>query len=618
MNPLVKLFNNIQLSGKGLLLILVPVIFQLVFLASLLATFNKSNAELHRVARARAIVERMQTCDWLMVRFLAGLASYLLTGNPYWKESLYKCKDERANVGIDLEALLASDPESLEQIVKSNQEIEVMTAIINRANNKIESGDMRHLLTVVSRVTKLLRSSNGKLHAIENKYRLVSSRAPQAMARARLSLLIYTGLAVIISTLSSCLLAASFAASISNRLKVLSENTSLFSKGEPLLEQLDGKDEIAFLDKSFHQMASEVELSRRKERAILENAVDLHLTMDKAFVVLAASKNLARIWAYQPEQVIGRYIGDFLAITDHETKDAEPANFEALKTKLETGQRAEIESAILKGDGAQAFFLLSFSCDADHVYAIAHDVSERKKLEKMKRDFVKILTNDLRRPLLLIEENLTRLQNEFPELLEPRTEKILSNSEKSAERLIDLVNELLSLEKVSLGRTELNRKWVSISELFETSAAAVGEFARKEGIGIEQAPLNKAIHVDPGKVTQVLVNLLSNAVKFSPASSLIRLEAEEKSNLLEIRVVDQGRGVPAEMQEKIFQRFEQVESSDATVKGGFGLGLPICRSIIEEHGGSMGCRSAAGKGSTFWIKLNLAAETQAKNQDSIL
>ena len=125
-----------------------------------------------------------------------------------------------------------------------------------------------------------------------------------------------------------------------------------------------------------------------------------------------------------------------------------------------------------------------------------------------------------------------------------------------------------------------------------------------------------AVLGDEDRLVQVVVNLVSNAIKFSPEGGEIEVEAEtvEKSEneprrLVEIAVSDRGRGVPQEMREKIFERFEQVKKTDATESGGTGLGLAICKSIVELHGGTIGVRENPGGGSVFWFRIPSAPDS---------
>jgi light-regulated signal transduction histidine kinase (bacteriophytochrome) len=113
---------------------------------------------------------------------------------------------------------------------------------------------------------------------------------------------------------------------------------------------------------------------------------------------------------------------------------------------------------------------------------------------------------------------------------------------------------------------------------------------------------------DPDRIIQTLTNLLSNAIKFSPAGTTVWLTAEPQGEQLLVQVSDQGRGIPADKLESIFERFQQVDTSDAREKGGTGLGLAICRSIVQQHGGQIWAESRPGEGSTFFFTLPLGQE----------
>jgi signal transduction histidine kinase len=104
-------------------------------------------------------------------------------------------------------------------------------------------------------------------------------------------------------------------------------------------------------------------------------------------------------------------------------------------------------------------------------------------------------------------------------------------------------------------------------------------------------------------LVQVLINLLSNAIKFSPDHGVVKVVIDNGADWVEVKVTDQGRGIPEEYKKAIFEKFRQVEIADAIEKGGTGLGLPICKLIVEKHGGSIGVLTEAGKGSTFWFRI---------------
>jgi two-component system, OmpR family, sensor histidine kinase VicK len=166
-----------------------------------------------------------------------------------------------------------------------------------------------------------------------------------------------------------------------------------------------------------------------------------------------------------------------------------------------------------------------------------------------------------------------------------------------------MINTLLDVERMESGNMEMNKEVAEISTIVSQAVNSVGYLAEKSGIKIvsEFEPIEA--FADAGSLVQVMVNLLANAIKFSPSGSTITISALETPHFIEVRVSDQGRGIPKDALPSVFDRFKQVEASDRTEKGGSGLGLAICKSIIEAHGGIIGVESAEGKGTTFWWRL---------------
>jgi signal transduction histidine kinase len=187
--------------------------------------------------------------------------------------------------------------------------------------------------------------------------------------------------------------------------------------------------------------------------------------------------------------------------------------------------------------------------------------------------------------------------------LNEKAQKNVSVAKRNLSYVVSLITGLFSMEQLSSGQLEIKLSTVEIGSLIDRSLEAVRPLAEQRNIRLCTDSTSTPILADANLLVQVLVNLLSNALKFSPQGSTVSILAEERGEQLLIKVIDQGRGIPAEKLKTIFERFEQVEASDATQKGGTGLGLAICKTIIEQHGGSIGVKSEPGHGSTFWIDM---------------
>lgn len=237
-----------------------------------------------------------------------------------------------------------------------------------------------------------------------------------------------------------------------------------------------------------------------------------------------------------------------------------------------------------------------------HIVLIS-DVRERHEIERLKQEFVSMVSHDLRTPLTAVQNFLELLSSGVYEVSEPAKTK-LPALERSVDRLINLVRDLLDLDRLELGKLQLKLAEVGIDDVIQRSVESVDAVANQRNITIE-VPDEVAVTLlaDRDRLVQVLVNLLSNAIKFSPERETIAVTADHDSEKITLRVIDHGRGVPSEYREAIFERFKQVADSDSHEKGGIGLGLPICKAIVREHGGEIGVESENGNGSCFWFTV---------------
>ena len=245
---------------------------------------------------------------------------------------------------------------------------------------------------------------------------------------------------------------------------------------------------------------------------------------------------------------------------------------------------------------------LSMSGDKKYLLVLL-DTSERERLDQLKREFFAMVSHDLRSPLTSLLHMLDSLEAGHFGVLNQRGSADIERNQREIGRLIKLVDELLDIEKMRSGRFVIEAEFCRVDTIMEPSVAALEHFARRRDIELVYAKNDLTVYADSSLLVRVLVNLLSNAVKFSPPKSAINISVIEQDGQFEFSVKDKGRGVPPEFRKKIFEQYEQVEKSDATAKGGTGLGLPICKMIVEQHGGRIWVESANGQGSEFKFSI---------------
>jgi nitrogen-specific signal transduction histidine kinase len=247
------------------------------------------------------------------------------------------------------------------------------------------------------------------------------------------------------------------------------------------------------------------------------------------------------------------------------------------------------------------------TAEGEQFLVSVQDITARQELEKIKQQFYAMIAHDLRTPLMSVQGSLNLLSGGLAGDMSDRAERLVASAERSIDRLIGLITNLLDFEKLQSGKFELFCKRVNVGDIITRSIEEVASLAREHALTIEAPPVDMEIHADDLRLIQVLVNLLANAIKFSPPEGLIKIGAEVTDHRLTISISDQGPGVPADQTARLFQRFSQLQESKEKAKG-TGLGLAICKMIVEQHGGEIGCQSTPGQGSTFWFKLPVSRD----------
>ena len=239
---------------------------------------------------------------------------------------------------------------------------------------------------------------------------------------------------------------------------------------------------------------------------------------------------------------------------------------------------------------------------------VFRDVTDRREVERLKDEFVSIVSHELRTPLTSIRGALGLLDSGALGELPDASARMVHVARSSSDRLSRLVDDILDIERMDSGTTPLEHADHDLAQLVATATDQVRMLASDAGVEIVQQDTDFLVHVDADRVVQMLTNLLGNAVKFSPPGSTVRVSARTRGDLVELRVDDEGRGIPPDKLEAIFRRFEQVDASDSRERGGSGLGLAISQSIVERHGGRIWATSEGnGTGSSFYATLPLSA-----------
>ncbi|MGH6983328.1 MAG: PAS domain S-box protein [Stellaceae bacterium] len=370
-------------------------------------------------------------------------------------------------------------------------------------------------------------------------------------------------------------------------------------------------------------LASDISAQKEAERkirhtatrlkAIFDNALDGIITINESGSIESFSATAEKIFDYRAHEVLQRNIKLLMPEPYHTAHDGYLRNYLATGERKIIGTRREVEGK--RKDGVVFPMELAVNemwLGKQRLFVgMVRDITEQKKVERLKNEFVSTVSHELRTPLTSIAGSLGLLVGGAAGALPERVAHLIGIAHSNIKRLMRLVNDILDIEKIESGKMTFSFAAVPLRPLVEHCIEANRGYADTYNVRFELGPAaaNSIAIADPDRMTQVVTNLLSNAVKFSPANGTVDVGIEQHGDRVCISVRDHGPGIPEEFRSRIFQKFAQADSSDTRQKGGTGLGLAIVRSIVERHGGSIDFDSVIGEGTTFNVRLPIWRES---------
>ncbi len=251
------------------------------------------------------------------------------------------------------------------------------------------------------------------------------------------------------------------------------------------------------------------------------------------------------------------------------------------------------------------------------VWSIIQDITERKRIEQMKNQFVSMVSHELRTPLTSISGALGLMSGGVLGEVPPMMQSMLVIAKENSNKLTQLINDLLDIDKLVAGKMQFEMSRLAVKPLLQQAILHNQPYAEKYQTQILlDAPVDGMIDIDPMRLHQILANLLSNAAKFSPPSSEIHVGLDIKDQQVQIAVTDQGPGIPEAFRTHIFEKFSQADSADARSKGGTGLGLAIVKELTNRMGGDISFTTSA-TGTSFTLNFALRGEAET-NKPTVL
>ncbi len=348
-----------------------------------------------------------------------------------------------------------------------------------------------------------------------------------------------------------------------------------------------------------HRVHGALGRSRTRLRAIVTGAPIVLLSADTDGVVTLVEGVGAEQLALRPEELVGRSVFEAFSHL--------PAMVGAFRTALSGGTETTAVELGPRTLELRCAPMLDHLGHRDGVVAVATDISERRRIERMKDEFVSVVSHELRTPLTSIRGSLGLLLGGLAGGLPPKATELLEIAHTNTQRLIGLINDILDLDKIEAGKLEFRVEQLDCRPLIGAALLATQGMGRERGVELRQGAIacggEPRIRGDRERLIQVLTNLLSNAIKHSHAGGVVDIESTSpRPGWLRISVLDRGPGVPAEARDRLFRKFEQSQTGPRGA-GGTGLGLAICKAVVDAHHGRIGVGDRPGGGAEFYFEL---------------
>ena len=708
-----------KLAHKGLTLVGILLIFELVFLASLAALVQETRNEGLKQAESKEIAGKICHLFRTITETVSPLQEHQ---GALTDEDIANYKQHSVEIRKELNGLARSVKkypiykESVDKVIKTVRTALRLAEIGLGMDKSIEpSQAMAMMATVGSKFNKgqfeknLLDEVDVILRIHEKTVANASSQ--QQLLRSRIEIVL--GLAVLLNLGFAIALGAAFINGIAGRISILSDNAARIGQGLPLNPAFASKDEIGQLDRSFRRMASTLREAARKEQAIIENASDVIFSLDSRGTFVKVNPAAKKVWGYESESLIGKSFAELLASSSVEL-------FGKTLTECVGGKRSEFETAIRKNDESAAAMLCSarWSESEQNLYCVAHDISQRKRaeeelkiseerlralldnmqvglvisspdgkvdsinqkleeisnwksenlqgksigalfsrpdfisasragtsvelelkgpsgeeipvelsvcefistdgprlltnlvditerraIEKTKQEFLAMVSHDLRTPLSSVSAYLELLAAGLYGKLSPQEAAGAEEASQNAFRLLALISDLLEITRMETSKLDLKVKSESLEELIESVMEQANEQAQEKGVRINYQLEDADFQADFNRLKRVVSTLLSNAINISNSGDTVIVETLNRGDSIEFSITDMGPSIPDGDREQLFDRLSRNKSPALKAREGSGLGLPICKAIVEQHGGTIGIESNDELGSKFWVRL---------------
>jgi len=345
-----------------------------------------------------------------------------------------------------------------------------------------------------------------------------------------------------------------------------------------------------------------------RQRAIMQSMIDALIIFDSNGFIDAFNPAAEKLFGYSENDMMG----DNIAFLIEEFSGVKELR-ESIELMFELGIIGKTkECEARKRNGSHFPVDISISeielGDEKFFSAVIRDITDRKQIDKIKKDFIATVSHELRTPLTSIRGSLGLLCGGLIADVPKKALDLIQIANNNCERLIYLINDILDIEKAASGQMSFEFRQFDLKTLVKQSIANNESYATQYNVNYQLIEMAKdlTVEVDEHRFQQIMSNLLSNAAKFSIAENSVEIIINFQNDFAEIDVKDYGQGIPDKFKENIWNKFTQADTSTTREKGGTGLGLAISKTLIEAMHGNISFTSKEGEGSTFQLRLPVA------------
>ena len=350
--------------------------------------------------------------------------------------------------------------------------------------------------------------------------------------------------------------------------------------------------------------------SEEQYRDLYEEAPNAYLSVGIDGRIERANRRTAELLGYRPEEMVGRPVFELYA----DTAGARGRARELFRKFLDGEQIQDEEMEMRRADGSHIWVRRSVRPIKDNKGQTIGsrlqivDVTEHKKLNDLKDEFIGLVSHELRSPMTVITGAINTALTEAERLSPEETRQLLEDAAKEADTLSNILGNLLELTRIRANRLTLHAEEISLKKVVQAAIDEVNRLSSDHPVDVNLPRDLPPVYADELRLERILYNLLENAAKYSPAESRIQVTARTEDDHLVISVSDRGPGISRADQARLFAPFERLEEYRTDSTRGLGLGLLVCRRLVEAHGGRIWIESELGRGATFSFTMPLSQE----------